>query len=124
MAGSTRIYLFRSTTFARNGDTVVCAAPLCIVISVYGGGGLFGEGGVRAVFGGCAFFRDDKTGPAYVGIWGSRKASRFRETLRQAGLRLTIVQTPPPARLMFWGAKSGRRLRPAKLFRAPPARRA
>lgn len=117
MTDSIPLYLFRSATFARNGDTVVSAAPLDVVISVYGGGGLFGEGGVSAVFGGCAFFRDDKTGPAYVGIWGSRKASRFRETLRRAGLCLSIVHTPPPARLMFSGTSGGRRNRLSDRYR-------
>ena len=100
MAGPISVYLFRSTAFARNGDTEVSAAPLDAVISVFGGGGLFGEGGVEAAFGGCAFFRDGQTGPAYVGVWGARKASRFRRTLRRAGLDTVIVNGPPPARLM------------------------
>ena len=114
------VYLFRSGKFARNGDTVVSAAPVEAVKSVYGGGGLFGEGGVTAIFGGAAFYRDDprdETGPSYVGVWGARKASRFRAELRRAGLSLTTVHTPPPARLMFWGASSSRRHRPSDRYR-------
>ena len=95
MADLVPVHLFR------RGNTVVSAAPLDAVITAFGGGGLFGEGGVDVMFGGCAFFRDDKTGPAYVGVWGARKASRFRTALRQAGLCVEIVRRPPPARLMF-----------------------
>jgi hypothetical protein len=105
MAGSITIYLFRTTMFARNGDTVVSVVPLDAVVSVYGGGGLFGEGGVSAAFGGAAFYRDDprdKNSAAYVGVWGARKASRFRATFRRAGFEITIMRSAPPARLMFW----------------------
>jgi len=126
MAERVPVYLFRSGNFARNGDTVVTAAPLDAVMSVYGGGGLFGEGGVAAIFGGAAFYRDDprdETSRGYVGVWGARQASRFRAVLRGAGISIEIVRSPPPARLMFWGTKSGRHLRSAKLFRVRPARR-
>jgi hypothetical protein len=111
-------YLFRDGRFARNGDSVVSAAPLDVVTSVYGGGGLHGEEGLALVFGGCAFFRDDKDGPAFVGVWGARKASQFRETLRRAGIRTKIARRPPPARLMFYQTKSGRRPRPSDPYRA------
>jgi hypothetical protein len=46
------VYVFREPRFAPAGDTVVCAAPLDLVVSVYGGGGLKGEGGLSAAFGG------------------------------------------------------------------------
>jgi hypothetical protein len=38
------VYVFHAVYFAPAGDTVVSAAPLEIVISTYGGGGLKGEG--------------------------------------------------------------------------------
>jgi hypothetical protein len=41
MSRKVPVYVFRDQRFARNGDTVVSAAPLDVAMSVYGGGGLF-----------------------------------------------------------------------------------
>ncbi len=66
MSDEITVYLFRG--FPHGGRTVASAAPLETVMSVYGGGGLFGEGGVTTAFGGAAFFRDAEDGPSYVGV--------------------------------------------------------
>ena len=67
------VYVFRDRGFAPGGETVVCAAPLDFVVSVYGGGGLNGEGGLAGAFGGAAFFRNDETGSSYFGVLGRTK---------------------------------------------------
>jgi hypothetical protein len=100
------VFVFRAGHFARNGDSVVSAAPLDLVVSVFGGGGLKGEAGLKAVFRGVAFFRNDETLLQYLGVWGARKASRFRRMLREAGARLDIVREPPPARLVLYTTES------------------
>ena len=110
-------YVFRDHCFARNGNTVVIAVSLEVVMSVYGSGGLFGEGGVATAFGGCAFFSDGESGPSYVGVWGARKASRFRVALARAGTPIKILRGPPPVRLMFWQTKNRRCLRPSDKYR-------
>jgi hypothetical protein len=92
------VYVFREPRFAPAGDTVVCAAPLDLVVSVYGGGGLKGEGGLSAAFGGTIFFQAEKTGAPYLGVWGARNASRFRSALRRRSV-LDIIRDRPPARL-------------------------
>ena len=104
------VYVFRDGHFAPGRDTVMTAAPLDFVVSVYGGGGLKGEAGLEAVFGGSAFFRNDETGSCYLAIWGARNASHFRSRLRQSGRTLEIVREPPVARLAWWntGRPSGK----------------
>lgn len=78
------------------------AAPLDLVVSVYGGGGLRGEQGLEAIFGGSAFFRDDDTGATYLAVWSSRKAARFRKQLRASGASIEIIRDAPAARLISW----------------------
>lgn len=97
------IYVFRAVKFAKS-ESVVTAAPLDIVVSVFGGGGMKGELGLSAAFGGYAYYRDDATGAAYLGVWGDRNASRFRRRLRESGLVLQIVGSEPPARLVLRGS--------------------
>jgi hypothetical protein len=41
------VYIFRDSHFASAGDTVVTLAPIDLVVSVFGGGGLKGEGGLE-----------------------------------------------------------------------------
>ena len=95
------IYVFRDPHFAPAGDTIVSAAPLDLVVSVYGGGGLIGESGLSTAFGGAALFRNDETGECYLGVWGERNASRFRSAL-QAATDLTIAHEAPRARLVWF----------------------
>ena len=107
MRDHSQVYVFRERRFAPAGDTVVCAAPLDLVVSVYGGGGLKGEGGLAAAFGGAAFFRNEETGFSYLGVWGARNASRFRNALRRRAT-LEIVRDSPPARLVWFETRDTR----------------
>jgi len=103
------VYVFRTKDIAKN-ETVATAAPLDVVVSVFGGGGLKGAAGLEAVFGGSVYFQNEETGAAYLGVWGSRKGGHFRSRLRQAGVLFTIVKEPPPARFKWFStAKRGER---------------
>jgi len=95
------VYVFRDTRF-RGDNTVVSAAPQELVVSVYGDGGLVGEGNLAAVFGGCAYFRNDETGLSYLGIWGARRAAKFRTCLGKSGASIELIPEPPPARLVWF----------------------
>jgi hypothetical protein len=101
------IYVFRAPYFAPAGDTIASAAPLDAVVAVYGGGGIKNTGGLSKEFGGAAVFRSGMPGfgKYYLGVWGERKASKFRETLRQGGIDVEIIKTPPPAKLIWWETK-------------------
>lgn len=110
------IYVFRALQFAKS-EAVVSAAPLNLVVSVFGGGGRKGEQGLEAAFGGSAYYHDDATGAAYLAVWGGRNASRFRTRLRESGAVLYTVNGEPPARLVFHN--SGRKGQRPKV-RQPP----
>lgn len=71
--------------------------------------GMKGEQGLEAVFGGSAYYRDDATGAAYLGVWGARHASRFRARLRKNGTYLQVHNEAPPARLVWSNSRKGRR---------------
>ena len=105
------VHVFRSQRFAPSGDTWTAAACLERVGAVYGAGGMFGEGGLSAAFGGAVVFRDEDTGQFYLGVWGARNVSRFRVALGKAG-PMSILSEPPPARLMFYETRRGRPKRP------------
>lgn len=107
MSEPASVYVFRDPSFAPAGDTIVCAAPIDLVVSVYGGGGLKGEGGLADVFGGAVLFRNEETGSSYLGVWGSRNASRFRTALR-ARVAFDLVHAAPPARLVWYQTKNTR----------------
>ncbi len=107
-----QIYVFRTKNFARS-ETVASVAPLDIVISVFGGGGVKGAAGLEAVFGGSAYFQNEETGAAYLGVWGSGNGGHFRSRMRQAGMSITVVKEPPPARLK-WFSTGERGERPAR----------
>jgi hypothetical protein len=107
------IYVFRSPQFSPGGDTVLSAAPVDCVMAVYGGGGVVGEGGLAAAFGGAAVFRNETTGACLAGVWGARNASRFRGEMR-ARMNVLVVHETPDARLVFWGAEKQRPRRPRK----------
>jgi hypothetical protein len=61
------VYLFRSGGFAPSGNTVVSVAPLDCVVAAYGGGGIVGEGGLKAVFGGAVVYKMRSLGNASSG---------------------------------------------------------
>jgi|SRR5579883_13380 len=100
------IYVFRGGPFGH--DANACVAPVDLVVGVFGGGGLKDSAGLSATFGGVAYFRNDETGAAYLGVWGARKASKFRSALRQVDANLEIVHRRPPARLIFFETKPGK----------------
>jgi hypothetical protein len=105
------IYTFRGSSFAPSGNTVVAVAPLEWVMAVYGGGGIVGEGGLSAAFGGAVVFKNEDSGEYFIGVWGTRNASRFRAQLR-AKMQVNILREAPIARLKFWGAEKDRPKRP------------
>lgn len=110
MSVVTPVYLFRGLT--GHGDfMVVSAARLDLVVSVFGGGPLHGEGGLVSAFGGAAFFKNEETSECYLGVWGARKVSRFRQMLQGSGAALTIVRERPPARLIRLSSNKGGRPR-------------
>ena len=96
----TPVYLFRDQSFSGGGDTVVCVATRESVVSVFGGGDLFDSGGLSAEFAGSAVFRDDASGQFFLGVWGARKASRFRNRLRAHGITCQVRHERPPGRLI------------------------
>ncbi|MBB4000824.1 hypothetical protein GGR04_004705 [Aureimonas pseudogalii] len=102
-AESRRIYLFRTELVASGNGTIVCAAPVDLVVATYGGGGRRDDEGVQRAFGGNILYRNDETGECFVGVWGARNASRFRTALRHKAA-ITIIREPPPARLAWWNA--------------------
>jgi hypothetical protein len=116
------VYVYRDAHFAAAGDTVVTAAPLDLVVSVYGGGGIRGEAGLTAAFNGSILFKNDDTGQYYLGIWGARSASRFRGALRRSGAELEIRREPPPARMAGFQTrhKGSRPLKHIQRVETPP----
>jgi hypothetical protein len=99
------IYVFRDPHFAPAGDTFVSAAPLEAVVRVYGGGGIKDAGGLSAAFGGAAVYRDDATSKIHLGVWGARKTAKFRNALKQSGVEVEIIKSPPPGRLVWYEKK-------------------
>jgi hypothetical protein len=95
------IYYFRGPHFAPSGNTVVCAAARETVVSVFGGGGLYHSDGLLSAFAGAAVFRDE-TGELFLGVWGARKASRFRSALKRSCPDIETLNEPPPGRLVLW----------------------
>jgi hypothetical protein len=106
-------FLFRSAGFAPSGDTVISVAPLEAVMSVYGNGGVVGEGGLSSAFGGAAVFKNEATRECFIGVWGARNASRFRREL-QDQMEIRVVKEAPDARLVFWGAEKERPKKPSR----------
>lgn len=100
MTQSIPIYVFRSVQFAKS-ETTVTAAPIELVVSVFGGGGLKGEQGLEASFGGSAYYRNEATDEAFLAVWGTRNGARFRRKLAESGATLQTHSGEPPARLVF-----------------------
>jgi hypothetical protein len=98
------VYVFRGGPFSPAGNTVVSAADLDAVVKVYGAGGIHNSAGLSKAFRGAVFFRND-SGQSFLGVWGARKASKFRSALKQAGLNIELVRSPPPARLIWWATE-------------------
>jgi len=107
MEAASPLHIYRDPHFAPAGDTVVAAAPLDVVVDAYGGGGLVGEAGLSAAFGGAIVFKNHLTGACFLGIWGKRNAARFKAALEAQG-DVEVIDGPPPARLQHF-SKTGRR---------------
>jgi hypothetical protein len=107
MANRIQVYVFRDPHFSPAGDTIVAAAPRKAVVAVYGGGGLMQTAGLSAAFGGCAVYRQGFLGGGkyHLAVWGERKASKFRQSLRNAGMEVEIIKSPPPGKLVLWQTK-------------------
>jgi len=89
------------------GDTFAAAAPLREVVSVYGGGGLVGEGGLSKAFGRAIVFKQEDTGQYFLGVWGRRNTARFRAALRSVG-DIVVIGDSPPARLIHFNKRRER----------------
>jgi hypothetical protein len=109
------VYQFRSDEFSKSPDIVVAVAPMEAVTSVYGSGGLIGEGGLSDAFGGAAIYKNDETGMCFFGIWGARNTAKFKRDLETKHI-VEVVNETPPARLSRWG-KSKSRPKPTGLAR-------
>jgi hypothetical protein len=94
------IYVYRDPHFAPAADTVVAAARLGVVVAVYGGG-VFGEGGLAAAFGGAIVFKDNASDCRFLGVWGKRNAARFRAAL-SAHCPIQVIDEAPPAPLQLF----------------------
>jgi hypothetical protein len=101
------VYVFRDPRFSSAGDTVISAAPLEAVVAIYGGGGLNQTEGLSAAFGGCAVYRQRQLGKEHyhLAVWGKRKASKFCQSFRNAGIKVEVIKSPPPGRLILWLTK-------------------
>ncbi len=118
MSDTPIVYVFRSRSGNVLDDAVISAASADLVIRTYGGGGLFGEGGLADAFGGCATFINDGTGERYFGVWGARKASHFRAALRRSFPGLETRWTRPPARPVSWQTRAAKPSAAARRRRA------
>lgn len=52
-------------------------------------------------FGGWTEFWHETTGESWIGIWGERKATRFRRMLTERGAKFHILHETPPAELQW-----------------------
>ena len=72
------IYVFRSGSFACNGDSVVCVGPREQIEA------LLGVGALDALFFGHVEYAGEQD-RRFIGVWGTRNASRLRRLLRERG---------------------------------------
>ena len=119
MTSTGKIYTFRSGPCG-SGDTVVAVAPMAHVVAAFGDGGLFGEGGLSSHFHHVAIFRSIDGDDVYFGVWGPRRASRFRAAL-EARFGLETVAAAPEVRLTYWASQDFRTLRRAQRRAMPTA---
>ena len=102
------IYLFRDS-FAPAGNSVVCVGEKERIEAALG----FGK--IKVLFHGEAVYTNDTTKKDYLGVWGTRNASRLRRLLREQGSKLIIQRTRPPnTRLRYYSTQPGERSRASK----------
>lgn len=63
--------------------------------------------GLSSAFGGAVVFKNDGTGQSFLGVWGTRYASRFRSDLRRH-MPIAICKEAPDARRIMWRAAHAR----------------
>ena len=114
-----KIYSFRSGPWG-TGDMPVAVAPKEAVTAIYGGGGLFGEGGLSTAFDHVAIFRGANSRDLYFGVWGPRRSSLFRRALEER-YGLETVDGAPSARLTYWSGRDGEPERGPAKRRGGPA---
>ena len=70
--------------------------------------GVFGGGQLAVLFKGEAVYTNDTIKRDYLGVWGTRNASRLRRLLREQGVELLIQRTrPPDTRLRSFSTQLG-----------------
>jgi hypothetical protein len=120
MTARSKIYVFRDDRFAFGSDSWVSTAQLEAVAAVFCPSApkdalrrdlirlaVEGPGGLAEHFGVAAVFRVPGTDGFYVGVWGARKASRFRSAFRKAGMETWLIKAPNPGKLA-WTYTTGR----------------
>ena len=102
------VYLFRDS-FAPAGNTVVCVGEKERIETA------LGSGQIKTLFHGEAVYTNAAIKQDYLGVWGTRNASRLRRLLREQGVELIIQRTrPPDTRLRYYTTQPGARMRSAK----------
>ena len=84
-----KVYRFKA------GDINHCAAPSGAVIATFGNIANF-----KTIFGGGVIFGPSSS-PEFLGVWGSRNASRLHRLLKEALGPVEIMNLEPPARKTF-----------------------
>ncbi len=101
------VYVFRDNGFAPSGDTVVCIADKKQIEST------LGQGQLENLFFGSTTYRNDTTEEEYLGVWGERNASRFRQLLRDRGIEIQVQKArPATARRKLKLTRPGQRTKP------------
>ena len=98
------VHVFRDHHFAPNdGNTVVCIAKLSAVKR------FLTVEEIDWAFSGYALYRSWPW-TTYIGVWGTKNASRFRRFLRERGAEVAIHRAAPPKfRLVCWKTYRERR---------------
>lgn len=87
---------FQFTDPASDRPALVCIGPNTAVCSI------FDERSFVRTFGRYCVYRDTASGQIYLGVWGTRLASKFRRLMREGGIDLQ-VQTRMPATFVSGG---------------------
>ena len=104
------VYVFRDNGFSPSGDTVVCVADKRKIEST------FGREQFESLFFGSTTYRNDTTEEEYLGVWGERNASRFRQLLRDRGIEIQVQKArPPTARCKLKSTRPGQRTKLQRL---------
>jgi hypothetical protein len=89
------VFAFRDGFAGRGAGTHVCVTEEAQAASI------LSREEIDRLFFGYVLYKP-MLGRAYVGVWGARNASRFRQILRERGAALNIVRGRPPAPLSRW----------------------